>query len=251
MIVKQEGHIWIGTSNASIPGNKSTFPPAFRYKSRLHYYASIFNTVEINSCFYKTPQLSTYERWATEVPVDFCFTLKLSKQITHSKEAAVDIPCMDHFLKTAAGTASKKGCLLVQFPGKLTLDGFEKVEQILYHLQELDPLQHWRKAVEFRNPSWYTGETIELLDEFNAAMVLHDHPKARNFEHKTKADFIYLRYHGPQGNYRDSYPPAFLKGQAQLIKEWRSKVKDVFVYFNNTIGDAFHNALDLKKLLNA
>lgn len=248
-IVKQKGLIWIGTSNTTLPGNKTTFPPAFQSKSRLHYYATIFNTVEINSCFYKTPQLSTYERWTREVSPDFRFTLKLSKLITHSKDILVDLSCMENFLETADGTGEKKGCLLVQFPGKLTLDGFEKVERILHQLKEFDPLETWRKAVEFRNPSWYTGETIEMLDEFNATLVLHDHPKAKNFDPLGNAGFRYMRYHGPTGNYRDSYSPEFLRSQAALINEWRYEGKDVYVYFNNTIGNAFENAVYLKELL--
>jgi uncharacterized protein YecE (DUF72 family) len=248
-MVNKQGQVWIGTSNTTVPGNKTTFPPAFQNRSRLHYYASIFNSVEINSCFYKTPQLSTYEKWALDVPQDFRFTLKLSKLITHSKEIMVDLLCMENFLRTAYGTGEKKGCLLIQFPGKLSLDGFEKVERILHHLSEHDPLNAWRKAVEFRNPSWYSGETVEMLDEFNATMVMHDHPKAKNFETITKANFIYLRYHGHKGNYRESYTPEFLRSQAQLIEAWKKEGKEIFVYFNNTIGDAFENALYLKTLL--
>ncbi|MEO6542005.1 MAG: DUF72 domain-containing protein [Ferruginibacter sp.] len=247
--MKQKGLVWIGTSNTTLPGNKSTFPPGFQDKSRLHYYATIFNTVEINSCFYKTPQLSTYEKWALDVPDDFRFTLKLSKLITHSKEILVDLACMENFLQTAYGTGEKKGCLLIQFPGKLTLDEFEKVERILYQLKECDPLNLWRKAVEFRNPTWYTGEALEMLDEFGASMVLHDHPKAKNSDLVSRADFIYLRYHGPKGNYRESYTPEFLRSQAAFINEMKDKDKEVFVYFNNTIGNAFENALDLKVLL--
>ncbi len=249
MTRKQKGHIWIGTSNTTLPGNKTTFPPAFQQRSRLHYYASIFNTVEINSCFYKTPQLSTYERWALEVPADFKFTLKLSKQITHSKEIELDIACMEKFLQTAYGTGNKKGCLLIQFPGKLTLDDFEKVERILHQLQEYDPMNTWKKAVEFRNSSWHTGEAMEMLDEFNATMVLHDHPKGKIFDQQARADFVYLRYHGPTGNYRDSYSPKFLQSQAAFIKEWMHNGKDVYVYFNNTMGNAYENAVYLKGLI--
>ncbi len=248
-IVTQKGLIWIGTSNTTLPGNKTTFPPAFQHKSRLHYYASIFNSVEINSCFYKTPQFSTYERWRLDVPDDFRFTLKLSKLITHSKDIEVDIACMERFLQTGYGTGEKKGCLLVQFPGKLTMDSFEKVERILHQLQELDPLNNWRKAIEFRNTSWHTGEAIEMLDEFNATMVLHDHPKAKNFDLWSNANFIYIRYHGPTGNYRDSYSAEFLQLQAGLIKEWMGEGKELYVYFNNTIGNAYENALYLKELL--
>ncbi|MEI9942895.1 MAG: DUF72 domain-containing protein [Chitinophagaceae bacterium] len=67
------------------------------------------------------------------------------------------------------------------------------------------------KSIEFRNPSWYTGETWELLEEFGATMVLHDMPKARMFDLRGNAPFVYIRFHGPAGDYRDSYTNDFLK----------------------------------------
>ena len=247
--MKQKGRIRIGISNAVVPGNKKTFPPAFQLKSRLHYYSSIFNTVEVNKCFYKTPLLSTYEKWSKEVPEDFQFSLKISKEVTHAKNLQGNLACMHSFINAAAGTGNKKGCLLIQFPGKITLDYFEKVELILQEIQQQDPTGQWRIAVEFRNTSWHTGETIELLDEYSAAMVLHDFAKARNFNMAGKAGFVYLRFHGPKGDYRESYSDQFLKSKAAEIRGWLSEGKDVYTYFNNTIGSAFDNAVTLKLLL--
>lgn len=247
--MEPKGHIRIGTSNATVPGNKSSFPPEYRQTTRLHYYSSIFNTVEVNSCFYKTPKHSTYKKWSLDVPDDFQFTLKLSKVITHAKELENDLSCMNEFIHTAGGTGNKKGCVLLQFPGKISLDHFEKVEMILDYLEQSDPQNEWRKAVEFRNSSWYVGETWELLDEFSAAMVLHDMRKGANSEFRGNAEFVYLRFHGPKGDYRDSYPDSFLREKADLIRSWLKQGKDVYAYFNNTMGSAYENALSLKRML--
>src|SRR6187551_3460492 len=118
-MIVSAGRIRIGTSNGHMTGNKSTFPTAYQLKSRLHYYSSLFNSIEVNSCFYKTPLLSTYEKWAHDVPEDFQFTLKLSRDITHAKELNGDLAGMGAFLNAATGTGTKKGCLLIQFPGKI------------------------------------------------------------------------------------------------------------------------------------
>jgi uncharacterized protein YecE (DUF72 family) len=246
---KQKGRIHIGTSNIVVPGNKQSFPAAFRDKSRLHYYSSFFNTLEVNSSFYKTPMATTYKKWSLDVPGNFQFSLKLSKEITHVKNLQGGLSGIEHFMKTAGGIGSKKGCLLIQFPGKISLDYFKQVEQILQELHEHDEKNEWRKAVEFRNSSWYTGETYELLDEYAAAMVLHDIPKGKISVVKGKADFIYVRFHGPTGDYRDSYSDGFLKNKAAEIETWLAEGKDVYAYFNNTIGSAFENALSLNTLL--
>ena len=68
---QQPGILRIGTSNIVVPGTKQTFPEAFRIKSRLHYYASLFNTLEVNSSFYKVPMASTFEKWSLDVPEIF------------------------------------------------------------------------------------------------------------------------------------------------------------------------------------
>src|SRR6186713_3129437 len=121
-MISSNGTIRIGTSDGHMPGNKSTFPPAFQLKSRLHYYSSLFNTIEVNSCFYKTPLRSTYEKWVADVPEDFQFSLKLSKSITHDAALSADISCTDNFLQAASGTGRRKGCLLIQFPGKINIE---------------------------------------------------------------------------------------------------------------------------------
>jgi uncharacterized protein YecE (DUF72 family) len=247
--MENAGRIRIGTSNTVVPGNKSSFPPAYQLGSRLHYYSSLFDTVEVNSCFYKTPQASTYARWAQDVPEDFQFTIKLSKEITHAKDLKGDLSCMEKFMQNASSTGNKKGCLLVQFPGKITLDHFNEVEKILEELGKHDPSRAWKTAVEFRHPSWHTGETWELLDEFGATMVLQDMPKARIFERKGNADFVYVRFHGPTGNYRGSYSRSFLEEKAAEISGWSDEGKEVYVYFNNTAGDAFENARSLQRIL--
>ncbi|WP_052955881.1 DUF72 domain-containing protein [Flavihumibacter petaseus] len=253
-MMQQKGTAWIGTSNIVVPGNKNTFPPAFQAKSRLHYYSSLFNSVEVNSTFYKTPLPSTTRKWADDVGENFSFTIKLSKAITHSKELEGDFGLLEPFMTAAAGLGEKKGSLLIQFPGKITLDYFDQVESILYEVEENDPDGAWRKAVEFRHDRWYTGETIELLNHFNATMVLQDIPKSSNMNavetiSRLKAGFVYLRFHGPNGDYRDSYTNLFLEEKAALIARWLAAGKDVFAYFNNTIGNAFDNARQLRTMV--
>ena len=236
------GTLRIGTSNIVLPGNKQSFPQAFHDKSRLNYYASLFNTLEVNSSFSKVPMPATFEKWSQDVPGDFQFTIKLWKEITHVKELEIDLNNIDHFLKAANRIGDKKGCLLIQFPGKIHLDYYQQVEKILQRIKQFDPLHPWRLAIEFRNASWYVNETLELLDEYGASLVLHDIPKGKNASLNKKAAFIYTRYHGSAGDYRGSYSDDFLLQEANKINNWLNAGKNVYAYFNNTIGSAFENA---------
>ena len=241
----QKGKLYIGTSNVVIPGNKNSFPLSFQSKSRLSYYSTLFNSVEINSSFYKTPLQKTFERWSAETTEEFRFSIKLTKAITHAKELKTDLQVIEKFMRAARGIGNKKGCLLVQFPGKITLDYFKKVEDILQEISQQNFAREWNPAIEFRHPSWYTGETWEMLNELGAAIVLHDKPKSKMLDVQGKARFIYLRFHGPKGDYKESYPDKLLTTWADTIDIWLKEGKNVYTYFNNTIGNAFENAQTL------
>lgn len=226
--------------------NKLHFPDEFRDKHRLIYYASKFNSIEINSSFYKIPICRTYGNWAEMVPEDFQFTVKLWQGITH--EEAYDQNDLERFFAAIHCLGKKKGCLLVQFAAKTKMD-FSGFDRLLENIRRLDPQKEWRLAVEFRNTQWYAREIYEILDEFNASMVLRDMPKCIPPELNKNADFVYLRFHGEKGDYRGTYPLWHLQSKANEIRRWLHQGKDVYAYFNNTIGDAVLNLQTLRDLV--
>jgi len=249
MINQSRGILRIGTSGIVVPGPKDSFPAEFQHKSRLNYYNSLFNTLEVNSTFQKIPMLSTFEKWALDVTEEFQFTIKLWKEITHVKQLNADPENIDTFFNAANHIGNKKGCLLVQFPGSITSQYSAQIEQILLRLQKSDPAGQWRKATEFRSVTWYSSEIYKLLDKYDASMVLHDMPKSKNLELNKGEKFIYFRFHGPKGDYRGSYSIDFLEEQAEKIRSGLNDGKDVYAYFNNTMGNAFENAMSLKAMV--
>ncbi len=246
MAVKQ-GILSIGTSNITIPGNKSTFPETYRDKSRLQYYASLFNSLEVNSSFYKVPLGKTFQRWTSEVPDHFQFTVKLFKGVTHNKGLIFEPAVVNDFLNKTRELGPKKGPLLIQFPKSITFDHWNGLEDLLGLIDEHHDA--WRIAVEFRHPSWYVGETYELLDQHRACLVNHDMPGSVPVTLKRKAPFVYYRFHGEKGDYRGSYTDEHLEEMATNMKKLLRSGKDVYAYFNNTIGDAFTNARKLQSLV--
>lgn len=244
-----KGKLYIGTSNIVLPGNRASFPAEYRAKSRLHYYSTLFNSLEVNSSFYKVPLPRTFERWTKEVSPDFTFTVKLWKGMTHNK-LVYQPEDLQRFMYAAGHLAGNRGCMLIQFPASIRAERSGEVFDLLNDIRLSDHGEKWRIAVEFRHNSWYFREIYELLNEYDAAMVVHDIPASRVTEHFTEADFVYMRFHGEKGDYRDSYPDEFLAQQAKQIQKWLRKGKDVYAYFNNTIGSAFDNAVLLKKLVN-
>ena len=247
-----------GTSGLVLPvPNKQAFPEAFRAGSRLAYYSTLFNSIEINSTFYKIPLPATFSRWADEVQPDFRFTVKLWRGITHVPGLRFMPVDVNRCLYAAHHLGEKKGCLLIQLPPGLTAMAVERLERLLITTCAADPARTWKLAVEFRHRSWYVPEVDALLHRYQVARVLHDMP-IRPASKEPSADpsfpphpmpFVYLRFHGPAGDYKGGYPDASLRTWAEKAVGWLSAGKEVYVYFNNTIGDALADLTRLRTLI--
>lgn len=235
-----------GLSGLQLPIPKYLFPLAFENVSRLSYYASLFNSIEINSSFYKIMQVATVAKWAKSVPEYFCFTFKLWKGITHINGLQFKKEDVAHFFKSINAVKKKKGCVLLQFPPCLTNKSISQLEKLLNCITEIDPLRSWKIAVEFRNKSWYHTPVYELLNFHKVGLVIQDIPKSATPFLDHPSEFIYVRFHGPIGDYRESYSEDFLNEYTTYIHEWLNDGKNVYVYFNNTMGDAYDNARTLK-----
>lgn len=241
---------YYGTSGLLLPvPNKQFYPEKYQNKSRLCYYASLVNSIEINSSFYKIPQASTMKRWTVDVPDDFRFTFKLFKGITHNKDLAFDEKMVSHFMQVISHVEDKKGCLLVQFPPSVRINQVRQIQRLMNVLRDNDPSMKWKIALEFRHSSLYTDEVYELLETYQFGMVIHDKIPASSPLIETHPDFIFLRFHGPNGNYGGSYTDEVLYEYASYVTEWLANGKKVFTYFNNTMGEAIANLNKLKQII--
>src|SRR5688500_3758496 len=112
---------YIGTSGIVVPIPQKDYPPAFHGRSRLSYYSSLLNSVEVNSSFYKNPKPATVAKWASEVGDDFRFTFKIPKAISHARDLAFDTADVATFVNLVDAIGAKKGCLLLQLPPGITI----------------------------------------------------------------------------------------------------------------------------------
>lgn len=244
---------YTGTSNVVLPyPNRNHFPDEYREKSRLAFYSTLLNSVEINSSFYKLPMRRTTEKWAKEVQGDFRFTFKLSKSVTHCPELKFNSAEVHQFWEVINGVEERKGCVLLQFPAsfKSGIATQKALEKLLQSCRDAES-DGWQLAVEFRNPSWYEDRVYQLLEDYAATLVKQDMPKSFTPLLELNSRIVYLRFHGEQGRYGGTYSDAFLEEYAGYIREWIGEGKEVYAYFNNTRGEAIHNVIALNKLLKA
>lgn len=232
-----------------LPYPKYQFPEEVQKSSRLTIYTTFFNSIEVNDSFYRIPRQKTIERWACSVPDNFRFTFKLHQDFTHAKVLSQEPGRTQEFVRTISSVGTKRGCILAQFPPSFNVSSIDYVENLLSELMSQFAGEVWKIAVEFRDPHWYNDETLDLLKTYNASLVIQDIPKSAAPFISTSDDFVYVRFHGPTGNYRGSYADSFLHEYAEHIRAWADDGKSVFVYFNNTAGSAFQNGQTLKRCL--
>jgi len=238
------GDIRIGTSGWHYDHWQGLFYPDKLPKSEwFEYYAEDFNTVEINNTFYQEPKRETFRNWQNQAPEGFLYTVKAHRFITHVKRLKDPKVPVERFFERVRLLKENLGPILYQLP-----PNFHK---------DLDRLRAFIKVLpkdriavfEFRHKSWFADDTYELLRKVNAAFCVHD-LSGKSTPRVITSDIIYVRFHGPTGEYAGNYSRATLQNWADWIKENIKGKKAVFVYFNNDYNAyAVYNAKVLKELL--
>jgi uncharacterized protein YecE (DUF72 family) len=220
------------------------YPPGLPPRRWLGHYATLFDTVEVNSTFYRLASRDAVASWVEQTPDDFVFALKASRYLTHMKRLADMERGVARFyqrLEPLAGTP-KLGPIVWQLPANFHRDD----ERLAGALEQLPAGRH---AFEFRHPSWFAREVYALLRRHRAALVIGDHPERPFQSHEFTADWTLIRFHSGARGRRGNYSETELRTWQRRIVQWRRRV-EVYAYFNND-WEAFavRNALRLKALL--
>jgi len=222
------------------------YPKGVPQRRWLEYYATLFDTVEINNTFYRLPARSAVASWVEGTPPDFLLSVKASRFLTHMKRLTDMERGVERFYERIEPLVEspKMGPVLWQLP-----ENFHRNDERL--AGALDGLPPGRHCFEFRHPSWFADEVYALLREHGVALVIGDHPERPFQTHELTADWTFIRFHygsrGRNGNYSETE----LETWRARIGKWRREV-EVFAYFNNDwMGYAVKNGLWLKDRLGA
>ena len=98
------------------------YPKGLLVNRWLEFYASHFDTVEINNTFYRLPERSTFAMWQNKVPKDFLFAVKASRFLTHMKRLREPGEPLARLFARASALGRRLGPVLYQLPGNFTID---------------------------------------------------------------------------------------------------------------------------------
>jgi uncharacterized protein YecE (DUF72 family) len=206
------------------------------------FYASHFDTVELNNTFYRLPEDETFKGWKSSAPRGFEFALKASRYLTHRKKLQDPNEPLERFYSRACHLGETLGPVVFQLPPRWRVN----VPRLTTFLAALPT--SGRHVVEFRDPSWYVDDVFAALERYGVALCLHDMEGASTGERRV-GPFIYVRFHGPL-RYSGSYRDTDLERWGDWFGQMLGKRVPVYAYFNNDIGGhAPRDADRLKRIM--
>lgn len=208
------------------------YPETLASKGFLTYYSKQFNTVEVDSTFYRIPRRQSVLDWKDQTPASFLFSLKFPQVVTHVKMLENCQEETSVFLERVGLLKEKVGALLLQFPYKF---GSEHVP-LLRDFLEVLPKKH-RYVVEVRNKKLLTESFCSLLRDTHVALAWVDSPFMPRIDDVT-SDFIYIRWEGDRRRVKGTLGRREID-RSDKIKQWADRLKpllqsqiEVFGYFS-------------------
>jgi uncharacterized protein YecE (DUF72 family) len=242
-----EPQLRIGCSGWNYQSWRGTFYPKGLPASRwLEHYASVFDTVEVNTTFYRLARRDSVARWVQQTPEDFVFAVKASRYLTHMKRLTDLGRGLERLYEPLEPLveSGKLGPMLWQLPPNFHRDD-ERLAQALEALKDRPPGRH---TFEFRHHSWFVPDVYALLREHGAALTL-PHRKGANWpDDVITSDWTFVRFHYGERGRRGNYSVSEIAPWAERVTGWLRAELDVFAYFNNDWETfAPPNALELRR----
>ena len=233
-------NFYIGTSGYQYRqwNDGAFYPPSVKGPEQLSYLLSVLNTVEINASFYSIPKPEVVERWGSLVPHGAKLVLKAPRSVTHRRRLRLEsedpevkpgIDLLEYFIEGILKIPeATRGPIFLQVPASMRVDreGLIDILNLLSHY-------NLRTAIEVRHESWFRKDIFDTLEKYQASMVTADWSKFKAPLVIT-SNFIYVRRHGPSGDYQGFYTDEQLENDVESILSIKDpQVKDAYVFFNN------------------
>ncbi len=251
-------HIRIGVSGWRYAPWRGTFyPPRLPQREELAFASRKLSVIEVNGTFYSLQRPESYQSWYLQTPENFVFALKGPRYITHMRRLTeIEQPIANWFASGLFNLRHKLGPIVWQFPANFKYD-HGRLRDFLAQLPQdtaaaariaracapfmrgrsrltTDARRPLRYAIEVRHASFGAPAFLDLLRDFNVALVVSESPRTWPMFQELTADFMYLRLHGDKHLYRSGYGKHALARWAARIRTWHASHRDVFCLFDNT-----------------
>ena len=193
----------------------------------LELYAERFDTVEVNSTFYRLARRGAVAGWVAQTPEGFLFAVKASRYLTHVRRLVGIGDGIRRFYEPLEPLieVGRLGPVLWQLP-----ENFHRDDRRLQGW--VDALPAGLHTIEFRHESWFVPEVFAVLRSRGVSLTIGDHPRRPFQSYDATADWRFVRFHHGSRGRGGNYSAAELQQWARRIAQWRRQT-DVYAYFNN------------------
>lgn len=214
---KTDFEVYVGCAKWNKTDLKGFYPKGV--KDELHYYATQFNSIELNATFYSSPSKKQVEIWANKVPADFKFFPKIPQSISHYSRLLNTDDKLLSFIDAVVLFEEKLGCIFLQLHENFSTKEFEKLKDFIEKFPKNIPL-----AVEIRNENWFLDKQayddfFYFLRKHQVSSVIVDAAGRRDVLHmELTTDAAFIRFVG--ANHFSDYER--LDQWIEVLKYWRS-----------------------------
>jgi uncharacterized protein YecE (DUF72 family) len=206
------------------------YPERCAKRRWLEVYARHFDTVEVNSTFYRLARREAVAGWVAQTSPDFLFAVKASRYLTHIKRLRDVGDGIKRFYEPLEPMieAGRLGPVLWQLPENFHRDD----ARLAGWLELLESAPSGRHTIEFRHRSWFVPPVMSMLRSHGVALTIGDHPSRPFQSYEATADWRFIRFHYGARGRAGNYSATEIAEWAQRIAGWLEG-EEAYVYYNN------------------
>jgi uncharacterized protein YecE (DUF72 family) len=205
-------------------------------KDELTYYATQFNSIELNATFYGMPTAEQVQTWKEKTPKDFKFFPKITNTVSHFRRLLNVTDVVTQFASAVLNFDEKLGMVFLQLHDNFKPKDYERLEKFVQDWPKEVPL-----AIELRNTEWFTDEEVfntvcELFELNNITNIIVDTAGRRDMLHmRLTTPNAFVRYVG--ANAESDY--VRLDDWLERIKVWKKEgLQNLYFFVHQNVEKA-------------
>jgi uncharacterized protein YecE (DUF72 family) len=229
----QKPEIFVGCAKWNKTDLKGFYPRGT--KDELSYYATQFNSIELNATFYRPYNANQYKAWAEKTPDNFKFFPKLNQEVSHWKRLKDATDITNILVDSSLALEEKLGMLFLQLRDDFKPKDMDRLEDFLKGFPKGVPL-----AVEVRNEDWFTGaeatQLYNMLEAYKATNIIVDTAGRRDMLHmRLTTPYAFVRYVG--ANIDSDYDR--LDDWLDKLEPWIEQgIKGIYFFIHQNVEEA-------------
>jgi uncharacterized protein YecE (DUF72 family) len=228
---KEKLKVYVGCAKWNRNDLKGFYPRGT--KDELAYYATQFNSIEMNATFYSIPGIPQVETWRDKTPADFKFFPKITNTISHYKRLNGVKPLVEEFCSNISNFETKLGMVFLQLHDNFAYKSFDRLTHFVESFPAGIPL-----AVELRNTNWFndpqiSSELYTFLERNQVTNIIVDTAGRRDLLHmRLTTPTAFVRWVG--ANHPSDY--SRLDEWVERLAEWiENGLENLYFFIHQNI----------------